>query len=205
MLDTPARALQDRGRGTALPGLCQIPSRRYFGRVKAFKYLAALVVAVAAATLLTSCAGGPQGVKTGERFQARLSAAPDVQSQAQGDAVFQLSLDGTSLSYTLAVSNLTNVTMAHIHVAPARGQSGDVAAWLYPSKAPPVLKPGVFNGLLGKGTITAADLQGPLAGKSIADLVDRIRKGLAYVNVHTEKNPGGEIQGTIVPETSSGG
>ncbi len=169
--------------------------------MKDFKYLAALVVALAGTAFLSSCAGTP--AQSGGRFQAQLSAAKDAQSQAQGDAVFQLSPDGTNLSYTLAVSNLNNVTMAHIHVSTAPGQSGDVAAWLYPSKAPPVLKEGTFNGVLGQGTITAADLQGPLAGKTIADLVDRITKGLAYVNVHTNQYPGGEIQGPIVPEGSS--
>ncbi len=116
-----------------------------------------------------------------------------------------LSPDGTSMSYTLSVSNVANITMAHIHVSTAPGQSGEVAAWLYPSKAPPILKAGAFNGVLAQGTITAANLQGPLAHGSVKDLVDKIMKGLAYVNVHTEQNPGGEIRGTIVPESSSAG
>jgi len=38
---------------------------------------------------------------------------------------------------------------------------------------------------------------GPLEGKSISDLVDQINDGKAYVNVHTEKYPAGEIRGQI--------
>ncbi len=98
-----------------------------------------------------------------------------------------------------------NVTMAHIHVSAAAGQSGDIAVWLYPAKPPMVLKEGTFSGVLAQGTITASNLEGPLANGSISDLVDRIRKGLAYVNVHTSQYPGGEIQGTIVAPAGKGG
>jgi hypothetical protein len=53
------------------------------------------------------------------------------------------------------------------------------------------------DGLLAEGTITAADLVGPLAGMSIDDLLAEMRAGNAYVNVHSEANPGGEIRGQI--------
>jgi hypothetical protein len=48
-----------------------------------------------------------------------------------------------------------------------------------------------------KGVITASKLVGPLQGKTIEDLVDDIRAGKAYVNVHTKGHPDGEIRGTI--------
>jgi len=72
-----------------------------------------------------------------------------------------------------------------------------VVAWLYPSKPPAVVKKGKFTGVLARGTLTAAELQGPLQGKTIGDLVDQIKAGTAYVNVHTEKYPAGEIRGQI--------
>ncbi|HVC00468.1 MAG TPA: CHRD domain-containing protein, partial [Candidatus Dormibacteraeota bacterium] len=87
------------------------------------------------------------------------------------------------------------VTMAHIHMA-AAGKNGPVAVWLYPTKSYPV-KTGKFSGLLARGTITAAQLGGPLKGQTIADLVKEIRDGDAYVNVHTKAHPGGEIRGQI--------
>jgi hypothetical protein len=56
----------------------------------------------------------------------------------------------------------------------------------------------MFSGELAKGTITDKNLVGPLAGKTIADLVKLIKDGGAYVNVHTPAHPGGEIRGQIM-------
>jgi hypothetical protein len=36
-----------------------------------------------------------------------------------------------------------------------------------------------------------------LTGKALSDLVTMIKSGRAYVNVHTDKNPGGEIRGQL--------
>jgi hypothetical protein len=38
-----------------------------------------------------------------------------------------------------------------------------------------------------------------MAGKQLSDLIDVIRSEGAYVNVHTEQNPDGEIRGQIEP------
>jgi hypothetical protein len=89
-----------------------------------------------------------------------------------------------------------NVTMAHIHLAPA-GANGPVVAWLYPSGPPAQLIPGRFNGVLGAGTLSDANLVGPLAGEPLSALIDAIQSGNAYVNVHTSQYPGGEIRGQI--------
>ena len=61
--------------------------------------------------------------------------------------------------------------------------------------------------MIATGTITAADLVGPLAGQSLSELVEAIEAGDAYVNVHTNDGgpvtdepgdiPGGEIRGQI--------
>jgi hypothetical protein len=56
------------------------------------------------------------------------------------------------------VANIENVVAAHIHLAPA-GVNGPVVAFLF-SGAPS----GRSNGVLAEGTITAANLVGPLAG-----------------------------------------
>jgi hypothetical protein len=42
-----------------------------------------------------------------------------------------------------------------------------------------------------------ANLVGPLQGKQLSDLIALLQNGQAYVNVHTEQNPNGEIRGTI--------
>jgi hypothetical protein len=121
---------------------------------------------------------------------------PAVETNAQGQAIFHLSKDGTELHYKLIVANIENVTQAHIHLAPA-GENGGVVAWLYPGSPPAQLIPGRSDGILAEGTITADDLVGALAGASLSDLVDAMESGGAYVNVHTTAYPAGEIRGQI--------
>lgn len=136
-----------------------------------------------------------------QNFTAHLSGDQEVpprETQATGQAIFQLSKDGTELSYKLIVANLENLHMAHIHIAPA-GSNGGVVAWLYPSAPPMQLIPGVTNGILAEGVITQANMvgTGPNFGLTLEGLIDHINAGNAYVNIHTTLYPGGEIRGQI--------
>jgi hypothetical protein len=132
-----------------------------------------------------------------------------IDTRAKGQAEFKLSKDGTELRYKLNVSKINNVFQAHIHMAPA-GVNGPIVVWLFPSTAPVPgpLGGGRFNGKIAEGTITAANLVGPLAGQELSALVDAIQAGNAYVNVHTNDGiapantgpgdfPGGEIRGQL--------
>lgn len=134
---------------------------------------------------------------------------PPRDTQGQAQAIFHLSKDGDSLEYKLIASNIDNVFMSHIHME-APGVNGPIVVWLYPSTTP---VPGPFgagrtNGVLAEGTITAANLVGPLAGHPLADLVTAMSTGHAYVNLHTNDGvdgintgagdfPGGEIRADI--------
>jgi hypothetical protein len=53
------------------------------------------------------------------------------------------------------------------------------------------------NGTLAEGTFTAANLVGPLAGATLADLLAEMEAGNSYVNVHTLAFPPGEIRGQV--------
>jgi hypothetical protein len=121
---------------------------------------------------------------------------PPADTRAQGQFHARLSDDGQSLHFKLIVANIRNVTQAHFHWA-AAGENGPVVAWLYPSGPPPQLIPGRYNGPLAEGVITSDDLVGPLAGASLADLLEEIRAGMIYVNVHTSQFPGGEVRGQL--------
>ena len=125
-------------------------------------------------------------------------------SKATGQAVFKLSADGASLSYKLSVANLDNPIAAHIHVGPP-GVNGPVVAFLF---GPAVPGDGTANGVIAQGTITAANLVGPLAGQPLSALVEALNSDNAYVNVHTNDGvppagtgpgdlPGGEIRGNF--------
>jgi CHRD domain len=127
--------------------------------------------------------------QSAQTFTAKLTGKdelPPVNTQATGTAQFQLSSDGKEINYDLTTTNLNGFMMAHIHQGKA-GENGQ------PLTAPLSL---------GKGKITSSDLQGPLAGKQISDLVNIIKSGQAYVNVHTDKNQNGEIRGQITSGSS---
>ena len=165
----------------------------------------ARLLAAALLTLVTLGAAAP--VQAVGAYTAPLSGAqevPERETKARGQAVFKLSADGTELHYRLIVANIENVVAAHIHLAPA-GVNGPVVAFLY-GNVPP--GGGRVNGVVATGTITAADLVGPLAGQSLDALLQAIEAGDTYVNVHTNDGegdtntgpgdfPGGEIRGQI--------
>jgi hypothetical protein len=141
--------------------------------------------------------GPPAAVQ--RNFRAHLTGAeevPPVDTRAQGQAIFQLSKDGTEISYRLIVANIENVSQAHIHVGPA-GVNGLVVVWLYPSGPPAELIPGRTSGVLATGVITAESLVGPWAGEPLETLIDAMRREAVYVNVHTSQFPPGEIRGQI--------
>jgi hypothetical protein len=134
-----------------------------------------------------------------ENFRAHTHGGeevPPVDTRARGQATFQVSRDGGSISYRLIVANIENVTQAHIHVGPA-GENGPVVAWLYPAAPPAQLIEGRFSGVLAEGTITEASLVGRLAGEPLSTLVQLMRDEGVYVNVHTSQYPPGEIRGQI--------
>lgn len=138
-------------------------------------------------------------LQSSNNFQAHLSGreeVPPVKTKAQGEATFKLSKDGNSIHYKITVANIDSVNMAHIHKG-ASGKEGPIVVWLYPSAPPAKLIPGKSNGVLAEGTITGSNLTGPLAGKTIKDLINVMKSGNAYVNVHTIQHPAGEIRGQI--------
>lgn len=142
-----------------------------------------------------------------EVFRARLSGAAEVpnpvDTRARGEAIFMLSADRTELSFKVVVAKIKDVIGTHIHLAPA-GANGPIAFSMIPSTSdflsmgPFIPDPEVTtNGILVQGTATAADLVGPLQGQSLSELVREMKRGNAYVNVHTVENRPGEIRGQI--------
>jgi hypothetical protein len=117
---------------------------------------------------------------------------PAVATAGRGVATFQLNDDGT-LSYQLVVANIENVTQSHIHLA-AAGANGPIVVFLFGFVAAGVTDQGV----LAEGTITEANLIPRPAigfGGTMAELIEAIETGGAYVNVHTIAHPGGEMRG----------
>jgi hypothetical protein len=136
-------------------------------------------------------------------FTAKLSGnneVPPVTTAGSGTATFQLQAVGHQevLRYQLYLKNISSVTGAHIHKG-KQGENGPVVADLFgnPSMSGPPT--GKINGLLTSGTLYESKLTGPLAGKTIDILVNMIRSGDAYMNIHTTTNQNGEVRGQISP------
>lgn len=136
------------------------------------------------------------------------STATPADSRAQGQAIFRVSADGSTVDFRLIASNIDNVFMAHIHCGPP-GANGPIRMWLYPGTPGPAGTPGPSgsgpqNGVLASGTFSPTGVVCP----GDMPLLDAIRAGLTYVNVHTNDGvapantgpgdfPGGEIRGQL--------
>jgi hypothetical protein len=83
------------------------------------------------------------------------------------------------LQFRLVVENINNVRAAHIHCAPA-GVNGPVGVTLFSGGGL-----GPTNGILSQGIATAPDATTTCPWTSLADVVNAMRSGNAYVNVHT--------------------
>ena len=173
------------------------------------------------AVLIAVALAGPAGA-AGKTYGATINGAEEVPTRttpATGKAEFEVSADGKSVKYKVTVDSLTNLVAGHIHIG-KKGENGAVVVNLVPAGQP---GNGKKTGVAGEGTFTAADLVGPLQGKTLADLLDAMDTSNAYVNLHTNDGvdptntapgdyPGGEIRGQIVvtampglPNTGAGG
>lgn len=177
-----------------------------------------------------SAATGAQSAKgeTPENHRAHLSGDQEVftagtlptpaVSNAQGQGIFQISKDGNSFDFKLIASNISNIVQAHIHCG-LPGTNGPIVVWLYPSVTATTAlttADGRHDGILAEGTVEAtgpnhvrtradsAECPGGVA--SFGDVLNKMRTGGAYVNVHTNDQvaptntgpgdfPGGEIRG----------
>jgi len=142
-----------------------------------------------AALLVPAIAGA---APAGQSFTASLSGGEEVpanDSIAAGQTIFKVSKDGTSVSYKLIVANLDDVIQSHIHCG-AAGVNGPVRVFLFG----PVVPEGTSNGILAQGSFDPAGITCPDG----TALLDAMRAGDTYVNVHTSLLPGGEIRGQIV-------
>lgn len=143
---------------------------------------------------LTVAGTGLASARGHERnFRTHLSGdeeVPPVETRAQGQANFQLRESGDELRFKVIVANIEDVVAAHVHCAPS-GQNGPVGVTLFSGG------PTSENGILAEGTITAPDPENGCGWATVDDVVDAMRSGGTYVNVHTVTNPGGEIRGQI--------
>jgi len=154
----------------------------------------ALVIAAILSISVSVIFANPVNAQEQNGYIAVLNGKNEVPSHpdvtATGISGFIVNSGNSKIWYQIAADGLKGVTKAHIHSGKA-GENGPVVATLFKGSKDTV------NGALVQGSITADKLEGPLKGKSISDLVSLIDKSSAYVNVHTQSFPDGEIRGQI--------
>jgi hypothetical protein len=141
------------------------------------KLVAGIAVAVAASLAVVALAFGASRttVSVGAKLNAKQEVPAQVVRDTKAKGLFTGKLVGRKLTWKLTFSGLTGpATAAHIHMG-AVGKAGNVViALCTPCK----------SGVHGKKTISRA-----------------VKKALMhhklYVNVHTTKNPNGEIRGQL--------
>jgi hypothetical protein len=145
----------------------------------------AAVLALVAAFAVGGSAIASDSAKPSPKMVKKYSAALNVgqetgaiKSAKRGaSGRFTATLNGTTLTYTLTFTHLTGpATAAHIHGPAGR----HVAAGVLVALCGPCTSP-------AGGTATLTQAQ-----------IDQMNAGKTYVNVHTAKNPNGEIRGQIV-------
>ena len=142
------------------------------------KKLAALVVLGVAALILSAVAAGSTHA-TKMNFTAVLNAGQEVPhptgTMSGASGKFTASVSGTTITWKLTFAHLTGAaSAAHIH----GGKKGVSGAVLVPLCGP------CKTGASGTAKLTSAE-------------INSMKTGATYVNVHTAKNPNGEIRGQV--------
>jgi hypothetical protein len=154
---------------------------------------AVAIVAIVSVVATTAVAGH------GRNANARLSGfeeVPAVLTDGSGKFRAKISRTEQRIDYTLSYEDLEGggVLFAHIHIG-QRLANGNVAAFLCGGGGKPPCPPsGTVTGTIRPTDVVPVPTQGVL---TFDDLVEAIREGITYVNVHTMRSPGGEIRGQI--------
>ena len=170
----------------------------------------ARVAWLAAGAVLLALGFGDKALGDGGKksFKADLvgyEEPPSVSSTGSGDFKLKLNKERTSFEYELSYEGLEGtVTQSHIHIG-QMGVNGGISIWLCgtPALPGPVGTPDCGGPNAGHvtGTVTAASVIGP-SGQGVAvgefdEVLRAMEEGVTYANVHSTRNPGGEIRGQI--------
>jgi hypothetical protein len=165
--------------------------------------IGALTVAIVAIVGVVSA----NGLRQWSARMQGINEVPALSTTANGKFTAEISHDESSVDWELSYDELEGtVQQAHIHVGQP-GVNGGISVWLCSNLASPPTPAGTqacpAPPATISGTFTAADVVGPagqgVAAGEFAELLDMIRAGRTYANVHSTKFPGGEARGRLVP------
>lgn len=142
------------------------------------------------------------------RFGVKLISFEEVPAlSTAGQGTFNLLIDAsdTSFDFELVYSGISGsgATQSHIHIG-QKGVNGGITVFFCTNlgNGPPGTPACPASGTV-TGTITAANVIGP-AGQGVSageftEVLNAIRAGAVYANVHSVLFPGGEIRGQLAP------
>jgi hypothetical protein len=121
-------------------------------------------------------------------------SVPSVKTQAAATFKMEYISETKELSWSLEITHtLTSPASAAIY----EGAPGSSGAAVYTLYVAPEGKEGAPLGILAEGVINEEDLVGPLQGGTLAQLVQIIRDGNAYVSIGNKSHPTDAIRGQI--------
>jgi CHRD domain len=134
---------------------------------------------------------------------------PTLSTPANGEFKLRINRGAETIDYRLTYRDFeTPVLQAHIHLG-ARAFNGGISLFLCsnlgngPEGTPACPSP---SGTVS-GTLDAADVVGPaaqgIAAGEFDEVVDAIRAGVTYVNVHSDAFRGGEIRAQLEDDDDS--
>ena len=152
--------------------------------------------------------GAPALTMGAEVFKAKMNGfreVPPNSTTATGAFKATISDDNTSIAYELTYNGLeAPVTQAHIHFGQIFVSAG-ISVFLCQtptSPDPSGVAPACPQSGTVTGTFTAANVVGPtmqgINPGEFAKLLEAMRRGETYANVHSQKFPAGEIRGQLI-------
>jgi len=146
-----------------------------------------------------------------DQVKAKLSGYAEtpltISTRASGEFKATIHADGTAIDYELTYRDPeSTVTQAHIHFG-RPVISGGIVLFLCTNLAPPAgvptpqpcpAAPATITGTLTAADVIAVAGQGIDAGATgFAEILNAIKAGATYANVHTTGRPSGEIRGPL--------
>jgi hypothetical protein len=164
-----------------------------------------LVLSLAVASLAVASQGPAKQKhhKGGNQFSAKLighNEIPAVHTKAVGRVTIKIADDQKSLTYELTYDGLNSAPLfSHVHFGQPFANGG-VSFFLCGGGGKPAC-PASATTTPVTGTVVPADVaglgtQGMPAG-DLGAIIQEMRAGFAYANLHTQTSPGGEIRGQL--------
>jgi hypothetical protein len=163
--------------------------------------VAVLVVAVGTYAVAGSGSAGKKNVSSDTLTGYHEATPAGVSSPGTGSFSATIDDEAETITFELRYSGLSApASAAHIHFG-NRFTSGGVSAFFCGGGGKPSCPAGTTSEAVVTGTIVPADVIGPtsqgIAAGEFSELVDAIRAGVTYANVHNSMFPAGEIRGQI--------